>query len=61
MTFNPSIEVKSGVRAEKLDVMERALVKNVDLAYAQVMPELETQFADAASGSQESGADSLEP
>ena len=38
MTFNPSIEVKQGVRAEKLDIMERALVSRVALAVPQITP-----------------------
>ncbi len=59
MTFNPSIEVKSGIRAEKLDIMERALVRRVADAVPQITPEAEEVFA--ASGGQESAADSLEP
>ena len=59
MTFNPSIEVKSGIRADKLDIMERALVTRVTDAGPLITPETEQMFA--ASGGQESAADSLEP
>ena len=38
MTFNPSIEVKQGVRAEKLDIMERTLVARVAAAVPQITP-----------------------
>lgn len=59
MTFNPSIEVQSGVRAEKLDIMERALTSRVSAAVAMITPvPEETLFA---SDSQEISANSLEP
>lgn len=38
MTFNPSIEVKSGVRAEKLDIMERAMIERVVAAVPMITP-----------------------
>lgn len=59
MTFNPSIEVKSGIRAEKLDIMERALVTRVAAAAPQITP-IQKDLV-AASGGQETAADSLEP
>jgi para-nitrobenzyl esterase len=59
MTFNPSIEVKPTVRSEKLDIMERALVRRVAEAVPQITPPAEEVLA--ASGGQESAADSLEP
>ena len=60
MTFNPSIEVQAGVRAEKLDIMERALVTRVAAAVPQISPVPEPELT-AGLGGQESGADSLEP
>ncbi len=59
MTFNPSIEVKPNIRSEKLDIMERALVRRVAEAVPQITPPVEEVLA--ASGGQESAADSLEP
>jgi para-nitrobenzyl esterase len=59
MTFNPSIEVKTGVRADKLDIMERALVRRVADAVPQITPRVDEVLA--ASGGQEISADSLEP
>ena len=59
MTFNPSIEVESGIRAKKLDIMERALVRRVAEAVPQITPISEDVLA--ASGGQESAADSLQP
>ena len=59
MTFNPSIEVASGIRAEKLDIMERAMVSRIAAAVSQITPPpVETVLA---SGSQEIPANSLEP
>nr|WP_070960982.1 carboxylesterase family protein [Hyphomonas sp. Mor2] len=60
MTFNPSIEVKSGVRAEKLDIMERALRRGVAVAGPQITPPV-TEETFAGSGSEQVAADSLEP
>lgn len=60
MTFNPSIEVKTNVRSAKLDIMERALVQRVAAAVPQITPPQPEQMM-AASGSQETAADSLEP
>ena len=59
MTFNPSIEVKSGIRAAKLDIMQRALVRRVAAAAPQITP----PAADVLlpSGGQEISANSLEP
>lgn len=59
MTFNPSIEVTSGIRAEKLDILERALVTRVAAAVPHITPIQEDLMA--ASGGQENAADSLEP
>ena len=59
MTFNPSIEVKTGVRAEKLDIMERTLANRIEIASPVITPVTEELMA--ASGSQEIAADSLEP
>lgn len=59
MTFNPSIEVKSGVRAEKLDIMERALVSRIAAAVPMITPPQEELLA--ASGDQETATDSLQP
>ncbi len=59
MTFNPSIEAKPNIRSEKLDIMERALVRRVAEAIPQITPPAEEVLA--ASGGQESAADSLEP
>ncbi len=58
LTFQPAIEVETGVRKAKLDVMERALVNAIAKARPQIIPE--PVFADM-SGSEESGTDSLEP
>ncbi|MCR9269151.1 MAG: carboxylesterase family protein [Hyphomonadaceae bacterium] len=58
MTFNPSIEVKQGVRAEKLDILEETLVRRVAAAATQITPAPEFS---PGSGSQEIVADSLEP
>jgi len=60
MTFNPSIEVARGVRAEKLDVMERAMVARIDAAIPIITPRPEAELM-AASGGQQTAADSLEP
>lgn len=38
MTFNPSVEVKNGVRAEKLDVLERTLVARIAAADPVITP-----------------------
>jgi len=38
MTFNPSVEVKTGVRAEKLDVLERTLVARIAAADPVITP-----------------------
>ena len=59
MTFNPSIEAKPNIRSEKLDIMERALVRRVAEAVPQITPPVEEVLA--ASGGQESAANSLEP
>jgi len=59
MTFNPSIEVKTEIRAEKLDIMERALVTRIEAAVPQITPIQEDLVA--GSGGQENAADSLEP
>ena len=59
MTFNPTIEVKTGIRSDKLDIMERALFSRVEAAYPQISP-IQGDLV-AASGGQESAADSLEP
>ncbi len=59
MTFNPSIDVKTGVRAQKLDIMERALVARIEQAAPVIAPPpAETLLA---SDGQESGTDSLQP
>lgn len=59
MTFNPSIEVKTDVRAEKLDIMERALVSRIAAAVPMITPPQEELLA--ASGDQETATDSLQP
>ena len=59
MTFNPSIEVATGVRAEKLDIMERALVTRIEAAAPVITPQPEAELM--ASGGQETSADRLEP
>lgn len=60
MTFNPSIEVKSGIRAEKLDIMERAMLKRIEAAAPIITPAMpEDQLF--ASGGQERSTNSLEP
>lgn len=59
MTFNPSIEVQPGVRAEKLDIMERALVTRIAAAVPMITPAPEPELM--ASGGQEVSTDSLEP
>ncbi len=59
MTFNPSIEVKSGLRAAKLDIMQRALVRRVAEAAPQITPPAEDILL--PSGGQEISANSLEP
>jgi para-nitrobenzyl esterase len=59
MTFTPDIEVKSGVRAEKLDIMERALRVRIAAAGPQITPPSATTVL--ASGGQQVSANSLEP
>ena len=59
ITFNPSIEVATGVRAEKLDIMERALVTRIEAAAPVITPQPEAELM--ASGGQETSADRLEP
>lgn len=59
LTFNPSIEVKANIRADKLDIMERALTTRIAAAAPQITPVKEETVA--ASGGQEMAADSLEP
>ena len=63
LTFNPSIEVKSGLRAAKLDIMERVLNGRINLAKVVINPPEEVILADTAdpSGNQETGTDSLQP
>ncbi|MEL6858009.1 MAG: carboxylesterase family protein [Pseudomonadota bacterium] len=64
MTFNPSIEVQAGVRAEKLDIMERALATQVAAALPQISPVADIAIdADTSAdlGGQENGTDSLQP
>ena len=59
MTFNPSIETKSAVRAEKLDIMERAMV----LRIAEAVPQITPPSADPVEilGGQQVSANRLEP
>ncbi len=63
MTFNPSIEVKTGVRAAKLDAMERALNAAVERAAAIISPPPEIILVDVTdvSEGEQPGANSLEP
>ncbi|MEM7493813.1 MAG: carboxylesterase family protein [Pseudomonadota bacterium] len=60
MTFNPSIEVKSAVRDNKLDVMERALDNRITAALPVINPRPETPAAASSSG-QQITADGFEP
>lgn len=60
MTFNPSIEVKSGIRANKLDAMERTLTSRVAAAYAEINPQPDPTRL-ARSGREEITADRFEP
>ena len=59
MTFNPSIEAKSGVRAEKLDIMERQLFRRIEDAVPQITPQVDEPVL--ALSSEEASADSLQP
>ena len=59
MTFNPSIDVKSGVRADKLDIMERALFARIEAAVPQITPPVEEPVL--ALGGEEGSADILQP
>lgn len=59
MTFNPSIEVVMGLRATKLDILERVLNERIDLAAADINPPVPTNLAN--SGNEEAGTDSLQP
>ncbi|MFN3213106.1 MAG: carboxylesterase/lipase family protein [Henriciella sp.] len=59
MTFNPSIEAKTGVRAEKLDIMERQLFSRIETAIPQITPPVEAPVL--ASSGEEGPADSLQP
>ncbi|MEL7112756.1 MAG: carboxylesterase family protein, partial [Pseudomonadota bacterium] len=59
MTFNPSIEVKQGVRAEKLDIMERTMIRKVGEAVPQITPRIEPPAG--GSGGEEIAANSLQP
>ncbi|MEM1086446.1 MAG: carboxylesterase family protein [Pseudomonadota bacterium] len=60
MTFNPSIEVKSNIRSDKLDVMERAMVKRIADARQKINPQEETT-PPAGSGNEETAADRFQP
>lgn len=55
MTFNPEIEVKQGVRTEKLDIMERTLVTRVAAAVPQITPQPSDETLDLV---ETGGADS---
>ncbi len=59
MTFNPSIEAKTGVRADKLDIMERQLFSRIEAAVPQITPPVEEPVL--ALGGEEVAADSLQP
>lgn len=59
MTFNPSIEVKQGVRAEKLDIIERTMIRKVGEAVPQITPPIQPPAG--GSGGEEIAANSLQP
>ncbi len=59
MTFNPSIEVKQGVRAKKLDILESTLVRKVAEAVPQITPRQDPPLG--GSGGEEITANSLQP
>ena len=59
MTFNPELEVKSNIRSEKLDIMERALIARVAAAVPQITP-VEEQ-AVPVSGGEQVAANRLQP
>ena len=59
MTFNPSIEVKTGVRADKLDIMERQLLSRIQAAVPQITPQVDEPVL--ALGGEETSTDSLQP
>ena len=59
MTFNPSIEVKTGVRADKLDIMERQLLSRIQAAVPQITPQVDEPVL--ALGGEEASTDSLQP
>ncbi len=61
MTFNPSIEVKANIRAEKLDIMERALTQRIAEAVPQITPAPEDDDPALPSGGQESAANRFQP
>ncbi|MEM1390001.1 MAG: carboxylesterase family protein, partial [Pseudomonadota bacterium] len=60
MTFNPSIEIKSGVRSDKLDVMERALEDRIVTAYPIINSKPDPTVS-TSSGGQQITADRFEP
>ena len=59
MTFNPEIEVKSEIRSEKLDIMERALIARVAEAVPQITPVTDAPVP--VSGGEEVAANRLQP
>lgn len=59
MTFNPTIEMKQGVRKDKLDIMERAMIQRIEAAIPQITPPEEPLLL--VSGGQEDSTDRLEP
>ncbi|MEM6554940.1 MAG: carboxylesterase family protein, partial [Pseudomonadota bacterium] len=61
MTFNPSIEAKANIRAEKLDIMERALSQRVAEAVPQITPAPTEDEPALPSGGQESAANRFQP
>ncbi len=63
LTFNPSIEVASGLRAARLDAIERVLNKRINLAGAVINPPLEPLLVEAeiVSGDEEAGTDGFQP
>lgn len=59
MTFNPSIEVKANIRAEKLDIMTRVLTERVAAAALRITPVSEENML--GSGGEEVAANRLQP
>ncbi len=60
LSFNPAITAKAGIRAAKLDALERTLMTRLDLAIPVITPRSDTAPPTGSDGEQ-AGADGFEP